>query len=117
MAVYVGILTDTINVYDDNADGDAKPIRILNGPNTKLNGVTDVILDAAGNLYASQAASSRVLVFAPGADGDAAPIRMVFGPNTHLAVPESLAIDSAGNLYVLNTGGLPAKRTITVNSL
>ncbi len=32
MALYVGILVDTINIYDENADGDAAPLRVINGP-------------------------------------------------------------------------------------
>lgn len=114
MALYIGILTDTIEVYDANADGDALPIRTITGPNTGVDGVTDVVLDAGGNLYESNAASSKVHVFAPGANGNVAPIRTLAGPSTGLAVPQGLALDSAGNLYVLNTGGLPANRTITV---
>jgi hypothetical protein len=53
MAIYVGILRDRVNAYDDNANGDAIPIRTIHGPSTGLDGVTDVTLDSLGNLYAS----------------------------------------------------------------
>jgi len=81
---------------------------------TMLDGVTDVVLDQAGNLYEGNAASSTVNVYASGASGDVAPIRTLAGPSTGLAVPQGVALDSAGSLYVLNTGGIPANRTITV---
>jgi hypothetical protein len=74
------------------------------------------VLDSLGNLYVGNAASSIITVYAPTADGDAAPIRSIGGGSTGLAVPASLAIDSAGNLYALNTGGIPANRSITVYS-
>ena len=79
MAIYAGILTDAVNVYDENANGDVAPIRSIHGPSTGLNGVTDIVLDSAGNLYAGNAANSTITVYDPAADGDAAPIRVVGG--------------------------------------
>lgn len=114
MELYVGLLRDHVNVYDSTADGDAAPLRSIHGPSTKLDGVTDVVLDSVGNLYVGNAATSTITVYGPTADGDTAPLRVVAGNLTHLAVPGGLAIDSADNLYVLNTGGIPADRTITV---
>ena len=114
MDLYVGLLRDRINVYDSSADGDATPLRSIHGPSTKLDGVTDVVLDSVSNLYVSNAATSTITVYDPTADGDTAPIRVIAGNVTRLAVPGGLAIDSADNLYVLNTGGIPAYRTITV---
>jgi hypothetical protein len=114
MPIYAGILADQVNVYDDLANGDAPPIRTIHGPSTGLNGVADITLDTAGNLYVGNAANSTITVYDPSANGDAAPIRTIGGPSTGLGVPASLAFDSGGNLYVLNTGGIPANRTITV---
>jgi hypothetical protein len=114
MDLYVGILRDSINVYDAAADGDAPPIRSIRGPSTKLDGVTDLVLDPVGNLYEGNAATSTVNVYPPGAAGDAPPIRTIAGSQTGLGVPGGVALDSNGNLYVLNTGGIPINRTITV---
>ncbi|AUT75687.1 hypothetical protein C2L64_45950 [Paraburkholderia hospita] len=114
MAIYVGVLRDTVNVYDDKAVGDAVPVRSIHGPSTGFDGVVDVVLDSLGNLYVGNAAPSTITVYTSTADGDAAPIRIIRGGNTGLAIPGSLAIDSADNLYVLNTGGVPSHRKITV---
>ena len=77
MAIYAGILGDTVNVYDDNANGDAVPIRTIHGPSTGLNGVANIVLDAAGNLYVGNAANSTITVYDPVANGDAVPIRII----------------------------------------
>jgi hypothetical protein len=109
MPIYVGTSrgADTINVYDDSANGNAAPVRQIHGPSTKLNGIADIVLDASGNLYVGNSAGSTVTVYASSADGDASPMRMIAGPGTGLGSPRSLAIDNSGNLYVLTGSGNP----------
>src|SRR5882724_1434550 len=113
MAIYVALF-DAINVYGTNANGDIAPIRVITGPNTRLEGAAALAIDNAGYLYVANAATSVVTIYEPNAHGNAVPIRTISGDHTRLAVPMSMAIDSLGNLYVLNTGGARENRTVTV---
>ncbi len=114
MELYVGLLREQVNVYPLGAGGDGPPIRALHGPSTQLDGVAGIALDNDRNLYVGNAATSAITVYPPDADGDLAPIRVIRGDQTKLAIPDGVALDSARNLYVLNSGGVPANRTITV---
>src|SRR5260370_33087464 len=110
MSIYVGVFDifgfyNKINVYSATAAGDATPIRSISGPSTGLDRVSDIALDALGNLYVANATTSVITIYSSVADGDAAPVRTIGGSNTRLGAPGSLAIDSAGNLYVLGTAG------------
>jgi hypothetical protein len=114
MQLYVGILRAQVSVYDLGATGSAPPARTLVGPDTGLDGVGGVALDNAGFLYVGNESPSTVTVYPPGADGDTAPARIIAGDQTRLGIPASTALDSTGQLYVLNSGGVPANRTVTV---
>jgi hypothetical protein len=105
---------DRILVFPLAADGNVPPDRVIEGPQTGLNGPNSIVLDQAGFLYVSNAASSAITVYEPGADGDMAPVRTIRGVDTGLMVPAAMAFDEEGLLYVMNTGGLPSNRTVTV---
>jgi hypothetical protein len=64
-----------VTVYDPRADGDARPVRILAGPTTRLQAPAAVALDAYDTLYVVNAES--VTIYAPGAAGDVAPVRTI----------------------------------------
>jgi hypothetical protein len=96
---------DSITEYAPDANGNARPIAEIRGPNTGLNGPLQVAVDSSGNLYAANFDDPSVTVYAPGANGNVAPIRTIKGPHTGLTSgPEAVAVDSSGNLYVATFG-------------
>ena len=48
MGVYVGTQGIRVLVFDEAANGNAVPIRVISGINTHLENVTDIVLDALG---------------------------------------------------------------------
>src|SRR5215217_3229105 len=113
MALYVGTQGIKVLVLDEAADGAAVPIRIISGINTHLESVTDIVLDALGNLYSSQGETHKLVMIAAGAEGNVTPLRQINGNFARMHFPQSVAVDSLGNLYALNVAG-PMERDITV---
>ncbi|MFL5496642.1 MAG: NHL repeat-containing protein [Gemmatimonadales bacterium] len=66
----------SVTVYGPDANGDARPLRIIAGPSTGLAAPAAVALDAADTLYVANAAGS-VTVYEPRATGNAAPVRTI----------------------------------------
>jgi hypothetical protein len=88
-------------VFAANADGDASPVRIIEGPRTGL-GIGGIAVDDQGTIYAGSAGgpASSVRVFAPGASGNVAPIRVLGGIQTQIVYPHDLALDDQQDLMV-----------------
>jgi hypothetical protein len=114
MAVFVGTQGIQVLVFDEAANGDAVPIRVISGIDIHLESVTDIVLDALGNLYSSQGETHKLVMIAAGAEGNVTPLRNINGNFTRMNFPQSVAVDSLGNLYALNVAGPIADRTITV---
>src|SRR5215204_122646 len=114
MALYVGTQGIKVLVFDEAADGAAVPIRIISGINTHLESVTDIVLDALGNLYSSQGETHKLVMIAAGAEGNVTPLRQMNGNFTRMHFPQSVAVDSLGNLYALNVAGPIIDRDVTV---
>ena len=49
---------DSIFEFAPGANGNVAPIRSITGSNTNLYGTTEIFLDAAGNIYSTQASST-----------------------------------------------------------
>jgi hypothetical protein len=100
-----------VTVYAPGADGNAAPIRTIEGPNTGLYRPFFLALDKAGNLYVANLAGSTggvtTVVFAPGASGDARPVRTLQGPRMHGAgdLGDAVAVDGAGDVYMNDLDG------------
>jgi sugar lactone lactonase YvrE len=98
----------TIAVFAPDADGDARPIRVIIGPRNGLGRPAVVAVDRHGYLYAinshNRTVDHAVRVFAPDAKGDAAPCRVIEGPRTQITRPSGLALDRQGRLYVGSSG-------------
>jgi hypothetical protein len=72
--------SDAITAYGDfGGSADQKPLAVLAGAATKLDGPSALGVDAVGHLEVANAGDGALRVFGAGAHGDAAPIRNVTG--------------------------------------
>ena len=96
----------SINVFDETASGDAKPVRTIQGPNTKLNWPMGIDLDGTHDEIAvANNGDNSVLVFRRTAQGNIAPARVIRGTKTGISSPMGVAIDAEHNeLWVANYG-------------
>lgn len=106
--------TSDITEYPVDANGDVSPVATIVGSKTRLVNPLGIALDAAGNIYASNAPYTKrpfpqFAVFAPAANGDATPIRRISARRHGDAVPFGIAVDSAGYLYEADTNALAVK--------
>ena len=86
------------------AEGEEKPIRIIQGPKTML-GYTDVLdVDPVhGEIFVPQFRTDSILVFSREPGGDVAPIRIIKGPKTKLDRPGRASVDPINNLLAIST--------------
>ena len=88
---------DTVSVFERDTWGRRPPLRIL----AMGSGVSDMVVDRAGNLYVANKDSSFIAVYRPGQD---TPRRSGGSPGdgTRVSQPVGLALDRRDNLYVVN---------------
>jgi len=96
----------SIAVHRADAEGNAEPVRLIQGPKAQLNWPTGISLDSdRGEVYVSNAAGDSINVFSANAEGDVAPIRQIKGPKTLLKNPNGVAVDTVnGEVWVANFG-------------
>jgi DNA-binding beta-propeller fold protein YncE len=70
-----------INVFRGDADGDATPVRVIEGPKTELGHVVGLAVDPERNLLAV-ANTHEILIFNRNDNGDVAPRARIAGPKT-----------------------------------
>jgi hypothetical protein len=89
-----------ILVFRGSARGEEAPIRIIQGPHTRLEGQVDRLdIDPVHNeIYIPN--HEKILVFPRDGNGDVAPLRIISGPDTQLNDVESLAVDPVHNVIV-----------------
>ena len=101
-----------IKVYSLDANGDAKPLRVITGDKTQLDWPAAMKFNPNnGDLYVANDIGQSVLVFANAAkaQGDVAPARVVHGPSTRLRNPTGVALDLKNQeLWVSNLGNSSA---------
>lgn len=117
----------SITVYSRDAQGNAIPLRTIEGPKTKLNWPSHIAVDEErGELYVANDIDDSILVFRVTDQGDVAPTRMIRGLKTGLKNPAGLALDlknhevwaanmgnhSATVYAMLADGDVPPLRTI-----
>jgi DNA-binding beta-propeller fold protein YncE len=97
----------SITVYSRTAEGDAAPLRKIQGEATGLNWPTGLAFDPQTNeLFVANDASHEILVFDSRAAGNVAPKRVLKGAATKLANPTSVFADTKNReLWVANFGG------------
>lgn len=105
-----------VNVFAPNAEGDARPVRVLSGPRTGIDGYfLGIAVDSHDYVYLVRdggcnddlACDDEVLVFPPGADGDTPPVRAIRGTHTGFSYSAAIAVDESDRLYVGNAEGGP----------
>ena len=106
-----------ILVFRGGANGDESPVRILQGPKTRMmHPDYGIAVDAVHNeLWVSE--KEQLAVFPRTADGDVAPLRMIKGPDTRLIDARGFVVDPVHNLIVVGAkdGLLIFNRTDTGN--
>jgi hypothetical protein len=99
----VNLGIDSIIIFAPNANGDAKPARIITGSQTALDTPQSIAVDGDGYAYVSNLVDSNVTVYAPGASGNALPVRTIGGSDAGLgAYVEGVVLDAHGQLYVVS---------------
>jgi hypothetical protein len=105
-------LSPAIKVYALDANGDAKPLRVITGGKTQLDWPAAMKFNPdSGDLYVANDIGQSVLVFANAAkaQGDVAPARVLHGPSTRLRNPTGVALDLKNQeLWVSNLGNSSA---------
>ncbi len=101
----------SITVYPIKADGDAAPLRVIEGPKAQLNWPMHIVADSEhGEIYVANAGGSSILVFRITDEGDVAPIRTIKGPQTRLKNPVGVYVDNVNDELVVSD-----VRTYSVN--
>ena len=81
-----------------NAQGNAAPLRVIQGPKTQFNWPTGLAVDEErGELYVANDIESSILVFNVTDSGDVAPKRVIQGLRTNLANPTGVWVDLKNN--------------------
>src|SRR5260370_6766583 len=96
----------SIRIFAASAKGDAKPLRVIQGPTSGL----DLPLVVAHNrqhdtIVVANNGDSSILIFGRNGDGDVAPLRVIRRERTAISHPMSFALDpQKGEIWVSNWG-------------
>lgn len=95
-------LADAILVFRGGASGDEAPIRVIQGPRTRLVTPHSVNLDVEhGEIYVASLTGQRINVFPWDANGDVTPRRVIMGPGTQFGHIVGIAVDPLRNLLAV----------------
>jgi len=96
----------SITVHRAAADGDAAPLRTIEGERTRLNWPMGIDVDTAyDEIAVANYGDSSVLIFGRTAAGDVAPVRVLRGATTGIIGPVGVGIDARHDeLWVANYG-------------
>jgi len=88
----------SIGVYSRTAQGDAAPLRVIQGAHTQLNLPLGVARDpVTGQIVVANSGGDSVLFFDAKASGDVAPVRVLKGAATNLKSPTGVLVDTKRN--------------------
>lgn len=91
-------LPPSVTVYSRTAQGDAAPLRVIQGSHTRLNLPLGITRDpVSGAIVVANTGDDSVLVFDINGNGDTPPRRVIQGPATELKGPTGVAIDAQHN--------------------
>jgi len=96
----------SVAVFRDDAEGDAVPVRVIQGPKTRFNWPTGIAVDDAHNLlFVANEAANQILIFPRNAKGNVAPIGVLAGSRTYISHPMGVAYDGLHDeIWVANFG-------------
>jgi len=98
-----------ILTYRGAANGEERPIRIIEGPHTQLDAPEHLDVDPVHNEIFVPTRRGTILVFPRDGRGDVAPIRVLGGADTLLGNDEPLAVDPVHNLLI--SGGRTGRQS------
>jgi len=88
--------------FRGGANGEEAPLRIIQGPKTKLVYLDNIAVDGPhGEVVAAQTLTDSILVFSREQSGDVSPIRIISGPKTKLDHPWKASVDPVNNLIAV----------------
>ena len=91
-----------ILTFAGDADGEAAPKRIIQGPKTQLRNPERLEIDSVhGEIFIPNRAS--ITVYDLEANGDVAPIRVIEGPDTQLDGIRAIVVDPINNVLIAGT--------------
>jgi len=98
-------LAPSIAVYPLTANGDMKPIRVIQGPRAGLNYPMALDVDLEHDeIFLANNGDNSILVFSRTGAGDQGPVRVIRGDRTGLDMPIGIALDTKNDeLWVTNS--------------
>lgn len=96
----------SMTIYSSNAKDDARPLRTIQGPRTKLDWPMGIAEDPVHNaIVVANNGDNSILIFDRSSSGDVAPVRTIHGNRTGINRPMGLAVDPKnGEIWVSNYG-------------
>jgi DNA-binding beta-propeller fold protein YncE len=96
----------SIRIFAASAKGDAKPLRVIQGPKSGLDWPMGIAYDAQhATIVVANNGDSSILIFGRNGDGDVAPLRVIRGDRTGISHPMGVAVDpQKGEIWVSNWG-------------
>ena len=95
-------MANAILFFRGGADGEASPLRIIQGPKARLREPDKLAVDPVhGEIFVPQSETDSILVFQREANGDVEPIRFIHGPATKLDGPGKVAVDYINDLLIV----------------
>ena len=92
-----------ILTYRGSANGEERPIRIIEGPHTQLDAPEHLEVDSVHDEIFVPTQMAACLFSPRGGQGDVAPIRVLKGANTMLTGDQVIAVDPVHNLLLVGT--------------
>src|SRR5229473_6902067 len=99
-------LAGAVLVFRAGATGEEAPIRIIQGPHTRILRPETVNVDVENNeIVVGEDVAQDVMFFPREANGDVAPLRTIRGARTGLDEVRGVAVDPIHNLLVVSSRG------------
>jgi SMP-30/Gluconolactonase/LRE-like region len=94
---------NTVCVFSSDANGDAKPLREIDGSYTLLNTPDGIAINRSA-LWAGSFDADYLERFRPDANGNVSPVAVISGKRTRLDNTDGIALDAKGDIYSANPG-------------